>query len=214
MQEEELLGTVCDYFCREGLSATEIKNRLQENHSVEITREEPYRLILKAANRGWIRFVPPPAFSLEQQLKEDKYPWLQDVSVVPIATSEGVAHRGAQMLLKLLQQHYSEREVHIGFSGGYALRTLAQRFGDLLREAAGNLPREIVFHALVAGFDVNDPTTDPNAFFSYFVKDPAMQVETRFVALHAPAILEADLLPRLRLQAGIAEAYDRAWRLV
>ncbi len=209
MTDEEILATVCGYFCDEGLTAVKIQARLEQDHSVFITREKPYEYLRRAAARGWIRFVPPQEHSLEQHVRS-AYPWLHDAIVVKTARIEDVAYRGAKMLLELLQQHYLDEEVHIGFSGGYALRTLAQRFGELLREPAGNLPREIVFHALVAGFDVEDPTTDPNAFFSYFVKDPAMPVETRFVALHAPAILEADLLPRLRLQAGIAEAYDRA----
>jgi DNA-binding transcriptional regulator LsrR (DeoR family) len=209
MESAERLATVCDYICYEGLSATEITKRMKAEHSEKMTREEPYRLFRKAAGNGWIRFNPPPAYAQQRQLK-DEHRWLQDVSVVQTARYENVAYRGAEMLLELLQQHYAGKEVHIGFSGGYALRTLARRFAELLREPAKHLPDKIVFHALVAGFDVNDPTTDPNAFFTYFVGDPAMQVKTSFVALHAPAVVEPELLPRLRAQRGIDKAYRKA----
>jgi DNA-binding transcriptional regulator LsrR (DeoR family) len=211
LDEEEKLVTVCSYFCDKGLTATQIQKRMQDEHSARtMTREEPYAYVRKAAMRGWIRFVPPQEHSLQRHLREVAYPWLHDVSVVQTGRSEDVAYRGAKMLLELLQQHYSGGEVHIGFSGGASLRMLAQRFGELLREPAQFLPAKIVFHALVAGFDVNDPTTDPNAFFTYFVSDPRMPFETSFVALHSPAMVEARFEPKLRELPGIKEAYDSA----
>jgi DNA-binding transcriptional regulator LsrR (DeoR family) len=210
LHPSEVLALVCDYFCDEGLKATDIKKRLEEEHGVEITREEVYRLIRKAAGQGWIRFVPPQEYLLQRRLKEDRYPWLQDVSVVQAARFEDVAYRGAKMLLELLQQHYSGKVVHIGFSGGYALRSLARHFAQLLREQTEHMPETIVFHAMVAGFDVYEPTTDPNAFFTYFVKDAAMQVNTSFVGLHAPAMVETELFERLSKLGGIYEAYQHA----
>jgi DNA-binding transcriptional regulator LsrR (DeoR family) len=114
------------------------------------------------------------------------------------------------MLLELIQQDYAGKTAHIGFSGGFGMRTLALRFGELLRTPTERLPEKIVFHAMVAGFDVTDPTTDPNAFFTYFVQDPAMQVTTSFVALHAPAMARPELLAELTSQPGIKEAYERA----
>jgi DNA-binding transcriptional regulator LsrR (DeoR family) len=211
LDEEEKLATVCGYFCDEGLTATQILKRMRDEHSAKkMTREDPYRYLRRAAARGWIRFVPPQELSLQRQIREMAYPWLHDVSVVQTGRAEDVAYRGAKMLLELLQQHYSGREVHIGFSGGSSLRMLAQRFAELLRETVQHLPGKIVFHALVAGFDVNDPTTDPNAFFTYFVSDPAMPFETSFVALHSPAMVEARFEPKLRELPAIKEAYDRA----
>ncbi len=113
------------------------------------------------------------------------------------------------MLIELLQQHYAGKIAHVGFSGGVSMRTLAARAAQLLREPIDHLPKEIVFHAMVAGFDVTAPTTDPNAFFTYFVRDPAMKVETSFVGLHAPALVAPRLLKELRRQPGIKEAYQR-----
>jgi len=89
------------------------------------------------------------------------------------------------------------------------MRKLARHFAELLRQPNDNLPKQIVFHALVAGFDIYEPTTDPNAFFTYFVKDPAMQVETKFVGLHAPAVVETKQYPKLRALDGIKQAFDR-----
>ncbi len=130
--------------------------------------------------------------------------------MVQTGVSEDVAHRGARMLIELLQQHHAGEVVHVGFSGGVGMRTLAQRLAQLLREPIEHLPSAIVFHAMVAGFDVTDPTTDPNAFFSYFVRDPAMRVATSFVGLHAPAMAGARQLSQLRGQPGIKEAYAQA----
>jgi DNA-binding transcriptional regulator LsrR (DeoR family) len=210
IEPSDLLSTVCGYFCHDGLRPVEIKEQLKEKHGIKISREAVYPLILQAAARGWIRFTPPQEIELHRRIKEDRYAWLQDLSVVPSARPEEVAFRGAKMLLEILQQHHADEVVHIGFSGGHALRLLAQRFSQLLREPAEHLPREIVFHALVAGFDVSEPTTDPNAFFTYFVDDPASLVKTSFVSFNAPAIASAGTIQELSNESGIREAYERA----
>jgi DNA-binding transcriptional regulator LsrR (DeoR family) len=209
MDEHEKLVTVCGLFCDEGLNATEIQKRMWDEHSVEMTREKPYSYFQKAARQGWISLKLPQSDTLQRQIR-DAHPWLHDVSVVQTGRSEDVSYRGAKMLLELLQQHYADREVHIGFSGGSSLRMLARRFAELLREPARHLPRKIVFHALVAGFDVNDPTTDPNAFFTHFVGDPAMPFETSFVALHSPAMVEDEFEEKLRKLPAIKESFERA----
>jgi len=210
LDDYEIIALVAGYFCGDGLTATQIRERMKKEHSVEMTRERPYRYLQRAAAKHWLQFVPPQEHSLQHRIKEVDHPWLHDVSVVRTGRCEDVAYRGAKMLLELLQQHHSGGEVHIGFSGGSSLRTLAQRFAELLREPTRHLPAKIVFHALVAGFDVNDPTTDPNAFFTYFVGDPAMSFETSFVALHSPAMVESKLEPTLRELPAIKEAYDRS----
>lgn len=209
LEEAEVRSIACHYFAFRGMTATEIKERLKEKHSVEVTREEVYRFVREAAARGWIHYDPPLQHALQHQIRK-KAPWLQDVGVVQTGMSEDVACRAAGMLLELLQQHYAGGKVHIGFSGGWSLRTFAKRFGELLRDPVGHLPKEIVFHALVAGFNVFDPTTDPNAFFTYLDKDHAMEVDTSFVALHAPAMIKAELEEQLRMLPGIQEAYGRS----
>lgn len=203
-------ATIASYFCSHGLGATAIQKVLKEKHSISMTREAVYNHVRDAAADGWIRFHPPPDIALQLWLREEAYPWLQDASVVQTTRFDDVAQRGAKMLLELLQQRYSGKEVHVGFSGGTALRTLARRFAELLRDPAHGLPSKIVFHALVAGFDVSDPTTDPNAFFTYFVEDPAIEVKTAFVALNSPAMATPDIEEKLRNLPAIGEAYERA----
>jgi DNA-binding transcriptional regulator LsrR (DeoR family) len=210
IEPSDQLSIVCGYFCHDGLRPTDIKARLKQEHGIEITREAVYPQILEAAARGWIRFTPPQQIDLYHKIKEDRYSWLQGLSVVPTARSKEVSFRGAKMLLEMLQQHFADEVVHIGFSGGHSVRLLAQRFSQLLRESVEHLPREIVFHAMVAGFDVSEPTTDPNAFFTYFVDDHASPVKTSFVSFYAPAMARAEIIEELRGEAGIREAYERA----
>jgi DNA-binding transcriptional regulator LsrR (DeoR family) len=210
LEQNDLRAIVCSYFCNKSLGAAAIKRSLKKDHDVEVSRESIYPLLLEAAALGWIRFTPPQAFQLSQEIQQGRYSWLHDLSVVPTMRSVDVTSRGAQMLLDILQRRYAGREVHIGFSGGYSLRRLARRFAQLLREPMQHPPRKIVFHAMVAGFDVTDPTTDPNAFFTYFVKDPNSQVETSFVGFHAPAMARLEIIEELRTMTGIREAYEQA----
>lgn len=204
----ELQATVCHYFCRHGLRAPQIRDLLEKDHRIRISREEVYRLIRVAAARGWIQFTAPPEDDLRRRLS-DRYGWLQAVSVVETGVSQDVSEDGAAVLLALLKQRYAGREVHLGFSGGTALRTLAHRFAELLREPDPHLPRKIVFHAMVAGFDVHDPTTDPNAFFTYFAGDTVLAVETEFVALHVTPVADENLRSQIRAQKGVEEVYGR-----
>ena len=206
---------VCKYFC-EGHPPTEIRELLETNHGITILREDPYRYLAYAASQHWIRFVAPHEHTLREALIS-RYGWLQGMDVVHTAVVDDVAFHAAEMLIGLVQLHrrppYNQTAVHVGFAGGHAIRRLAQIFADLMRQPRDDLPATVVFHAMVAGFDVEDPTTDPNAFFTYFVKDPAIQVETRFVALHAPPMVETRQLETLRRMAGLMEAFEKAREL-
>jgi DNA-binding transcriptional regulator LsrR (DeoR family) len=203
----ELQGLICHYFCVHGLMPSQIKDRLASEHGVHVSREEAYRQIGIAARRKLIRFLPPPEDDLRRRL-EERYAWLQGVDVVETSVYHGVAESGAATLLALLKRHYRGREVHIGFSGGSALRILSHRFAELLREPDPNLPTKVVFHALVAGFDVRNPTTDPNSFFSYFAGDMVLAVETAFYAFYVPPVADEGLRKEIRAQKGVEEAYE------
>ena len=52
-------------------------------------------------------------------------------------------------------------------------------------------PPKIVLHAVVAGFDVFEPTTDPNTFFTLFHTGTPPNVEFSFVGLHTPPVSES-----------------------
>ena len=133
LERREIVSTVCGYICREGLTAMEVQTKMREEHGVEISREDPYRIFHQVAKKGWITFTPPQEYSLRRRIKEERYPWLHEVSVVQTGVSEDVAHRGARMLIELLQQHHAGEVVHVGFSGGVGMRTLAERLAQLLR---------------------------------------------------------------------------------
>lgn len=206
----EVLAMVCKYFCQ-GHTAPEIKEIMLDKHGVSMPREEPYQLVAHAASRGWIRFVAPHEYALREQIKRQCSGWLQDVDVVHTSVFDDVAMHGAEMLMELLRRHhsppYSKEAVHVGFAGGHAMRMTAQAFARLLGQAGENLPGTVVFHAMVAGFDVQDPTTDPNAFFTYFVSNPAIQIEAKFVGLHAPAVVLTRQLRELKDLDGIRETF-------
>ena len=206
MDQMEVLSAVCKHFCK-GRTASEIVKAMRAEGVEDIRREDPYQFISYAASRGWIRFVAPHEHSLREQIKK-RCGWLKDVEVVHSAVFEDVAYHGAAMLIEMLQQYrLSKKEVHIGFAGGHAMRKLAWAFAQLLREPTDGLPETVMFHSMVAGFDVYDPTTDPNAFFTYFLPDPAMQVKTGFVGLHAPAVVRTKQFAELRELEGIEECY-------
>jgi DNA-binding transcriptional regulator LsrR (DeoR family) len=207
----ELSSIICHYFCS-GHPPAEIRRRLAEDHKQTVNREFIYRALAKAAREERLSYSAPTAFRLTQQMRE-AYPRLQGVRVVETVLMDDVARAGAKMLLELLQQHFAGAEAHLGLSGGHAMRTLAFEFSRLLREASVALPKKIVFHAMVAGFDVFDPTTDPNAFFTYFVNDPALVPEIGFVGLHAPPVVPPEQASQLRNLDGVSQSYKEAKKL-
>lgn len=211
LSETELMSLVCGYFSQ-GYTASDIKRLLAEQHGITVNREVPHQLFNKAAARGWIQFTPPREHALGEALAA-RYAWLRDLRVVESPLVPDVARVGAKALYQLLQQKFAGQEVHLGFSGGHGMRDLARALANLLHAPTPDLPRRIVFHALVAGFDIEDPTTDPNTFFAYLVKDAAMMVETGFVGLRTPPVVTRAQFDQLRNLEGVKESFDRARQL-
>jgi len=213
----EIVAAVCKYFCK-GHTATEIAERMRDEHGVEMTREEPYQFIAYAAAQNWLRFAAPHDYRMQETMKQ-RYPWLQTAEVVQTAVFDDVARHAARALLELVKLRCrppypaGKKDVHIGFAGGHAMRKLAQCFAELLRQPTDGLPQTLWFHAMAAGMSVYEPATDPNAFFTYFFKDPALQVDTRFVGLHAPPLVKTRQLRSLRSMHGIRESYREARHL-
>jgi len=211
-QHDELVAAVCKYFCR-GMPVAEIIDEVRQKLKITLKREEPYRLIAFAAQRGWLRFQAPFAHELAAQIQE-RFPRLADVRVVRTGVSDDISYNVAAMLLKevcgLSRSRSSKSEVHIGFAGGVALRKSARIFSEMLKEPRADLPRKIVFHAMVAGFNMQDPSTDPNGFFTYFASEPALQVKTSFLGLLAPGIVKTSEIDKLRSIEYIRDAYERA----
>lgn len=211
MDKREITAAVCKLLCK-GHTATEICQHMKSHHGVELTREEPYQYVQYAASHGFLRYAAPAEHVMRGRLKE-QYPWLQGIEVVSTGVYDDVACNGASMLVDLVCKHhappYNRKEVHVGFAGGFAMRKLAQRFAELLEIPRDDLPPRVQLHALVSGFDLYEPTTDPNTYFSHFVGRPAMQTEISFVGLHAPAVVRKRQLRGLRTLYGIKEAYQR-----
>ncbi len=207
---DELVAAVCKYFCR-GMPVAEIRKTVQEKLGVSLNREEPYRLLSFAGQRGWLSFQAPLAYEISDQIAE-KYRWLRDVKVVRTGVSDDISFRVAEMLLNhvcsLSQIRSPRTEVHIGFAGGRSLWKTARLFSAMLREPRENLPKGIVFHAIVAGFNVADPSTDPNGFFTYFAGESALQVQTSFMGLPAPGIVKSADMEKLRTIPYMREAFD------
>ena len=90
------------------------------------------------------------------------------------------------------------------------MRRLAQIFAQLLNESDAELPETLVLHALVAGFEVMDPTTDPNTFFTLFRNQTSVNVKFEFVGLHTPPVVRANEYSSLRDSEGIRESYQHA----
>jgi DNA-binding transcriptional regulator LsrR (DeoR family) len=208
--DEEIVSAVCKYFVR-GLTIAEIRETIQNKLGIALSREEPYRILSFAAQKD--RFIYNAPFSSEAR-KEiiDRHRWLKDVCVVQTGVSDDVSLQCARMLLKRVCDLGKDRapnsEVHIGFAGGKSLRKTARHFAHMLREPHEHLPRRIVFHAIVAGFNVSDPTTDPNGFFTFFANDPDLQVQTSFMGLPMPGVVPSAEMERLRNISYLRAAFD------
>jgi DNA-binding transcriptional regulator LsrR (DeoR family) len=192
---EELVSIVCMYFCR-GYPAAQIRNTIQEKYKVSLKREDPWRMLNWAGTHGWLRAVSPLDRDLSEQL-QNQFSWLKRADVVNTCVTDDVSHRLAHLLLELMrdfhQDHPKDNEVHVGFAGGSALKRSAAILATLLREEWRELPRKIVFHAMVANFNLKDPTGDPNAFFTYLSADAGIPVPTEFVSLLAPGFVRSSM---------------------
>ena len=196
LDDMRVIEAVCDGFCQ-GLSATEIRKKVNKDLKTELSRERPYQILAMAGMEGWLEFVPPLEYALAEDLSRD-YPFLRGVDVVRTTHLEPVAARASRTLLQLVRQTaYEKSEVHVGLAGGWTVLTMVKHFAKLLDQPMDDLPKTIVFHAMVTGLQHDDPKTDPNTFYNY-LDSPAVDVETEFVALHGPVMPEADMIKDLR----------------
>jgi DNA-binding transcriptional regulator LsrR (DeoR family) len=200
---------VCNLLC-EGYTVKKMQQVVLEKYpDAVLKREDFYGLVRYAARRGWLSFQPPQNHRLADQIRA-RHAWLRGVRVVHTAVLRDVANEAALALVGLLQAYRREwdrQEVHIGFTGGHSMRMLARSFADRLSEPPEELPDSVVFHALAAGFDPTDPTTNPNAFFTYFLNKPMLQVKPSFLGLSAPAMVTPEALEAMKELADIKDAF-------
>jgi len=205
LSSPELMGAVLKHFCK-GRTAAEICDLVDAEFGITLKRERPYKIISVAASKGWLHYRAQPEAYLREKLQRA---YGLDTEVVHTAVMEDVAAKGAEVLLRMVRKvPRSNDEVHIGISGGRAMRDLVREFALLLHQPIDGLPESLVIHSMVAGFDPFDFSTDPNAYCSYFDNQLPLQVTPRFVALHAPPLVKSKDLESLKSLAGIKEAYE------
>ena len=214
VEYEETVAAVCKYFCR-GYLPADIADLMQERYGLKMSREAPYKYIQYAAAHNWLQFLGPREDRLSDTMRTH-YPWLQQAEVVHTSMMDDVAYRAAVMVVELLRAYRRRHKdiVHIGVTGGYSMRTVAEKLAALLQQPIDGFPKTVVFHTLVASFDVDTPVTDPNAFLTYFVS-PAIQhwLDVRFVMLHAPAMIEPKEMPKVLALPGVEMACQQVHKL-
>ena len=207
----EVISLACRYLSL-GNPPARIPGLLEQQHNISITREQIWRLITYAFRNGWLKYSPP----LEQDLGErliTHFPALQHARVVVTRTMEAVADEGARHLIRLMRQHAAgtqgKRPYHLGFAGGAMLRRVARSLSEQILRDPSALPESIVFHAIVSGFNMLDPTNNPDSYFSFFSDPQALPVNTSFVGLLAPGIILRSEMKKLKTVKYIAQALDR-----
>jgi len=201
---------------RQGVPVNDIAKQLHAEFDApaSFNRGSTYNMIRTEAEANRLRYIPKPSVALAGDLHA-RFPWLKKIEVAHTTRFEDVAYRGAEMLITSLKQvdWISKKEVHIGFAGGHAMRLLVQTFARMLSETDDELPQKMVFHALVAGFDVLEPTTDPNTFFTLFQDETKFSTKFSFVGLQAPPRVQAEQYTSLRESDWFKDSYKHANKL-
>jgi DNA-binding transcriptional regulator LsrR (DeoR family) len=211
LDDEELTALVCSLFASgTATRPSDIKKHIESNYGNRFTRERAYAILAGAAKRRWMCFLPPPLYALQDALRR-RY-GLKEARVVRTPVAADVCSGGARMLMELLAASYAGREVHIGLSGGSAMRAFVRRFAQMVHneQNRARLPSIIHLHSLVSGFDLEHPT-DPNAFFTFF--DSQMPVEVKFVNLHVQPMASQQSLDDMKHVGVVKEAFERARKL-
>ena len=216
VDERTLVAAVIRRFMQ-NKSVEQIRKEVLEEYGPpgEMTREQPGARVRDGAKLGWFWYRPPAHLRYETYIY-DHYMGVKRVCVAHTGEFEHVARAAADMLLRLVQQCFRSGktgEVHIGLDSGIAMQQLAQAFADVLCEPARHLPKKICFHSMVSAFDPGFPTTDARTFFTYFLERPTLQIEPRFVSLHAPTIVTREAIDELRENREIADSFAAVQQL-
>lgn len=203
----ELVTLVCHLHVS-GATVKEIVHEVGRKFpTAEIKREDPNWIIRRAALMGWLVFRPPHEETVETRISE-LFPKIEKVKVVSSAEVEVVAGEAARMLLQMLRKFDRNREVvHVGLAGGHTLRAVMQALASEMIEPVTELPKVVHFHALAAGFNPDDPTTNPNSFVTFF-DGRLVPSEIRFTGLSAPAIVGPKTFEELKGFDDIQDAFD------
>ncbi len=177
-------------------------------------REEIYQLLRTGLAEGYINLAPDRDQELERRLIERFT--LKGAAVVPSVYFQDIAQRAARHLLNIIAEYVADgkKRIGIGFASGFSMSHVARSLSHLLLSTGAELPDELQFHALSAGFNPRFLREDPNFFLSAFDL-PALKERTNtknksikidFVGLYAPSIIRTRQLAEIRATEGIREA--------
>lgn len=208
---EEIIFGICERFI-EGMGASEIA-RWVKSQGYECNREQVYYPWLKRGiERGFLRLCPPQDLRMAQDLSSKYASAGMDFRVVNVRGEHPIDRVGlsaADLIASLVMEIGSRQdEVHIGFGAGNTVRIVAKNLALRLKSESSVPP--LVIHSLSAGFDVEDLTTAPNSFFSYY-KDLDMKLHC--VGLFAPPIMEWDEYDKMKARPGVAESFRAAEKI-
>ena len=208
---EETISLVCSALAG-GYPPAGIPALLLAERKLNVSREQVWRLITYAFQQRWVRYHPPLHLELQERMR-GAFPFLRQIKVVKTATLDAIASQGAAVLMDLMRRHVKEnsrpQEYHCGFAGGGVLRRMARALAEEIQRNPAGLPKEIVFHAIVSGFNMHDPTTNPDSFFAYFGADQELPVSTSFVGLLAPGLVRRGEMEKLKKVHSIKAAFER-----
>ncbi len=205
----ELVSLVCYRHVNGEINKNIVKEVKKKFPRVEMTREDPTWIVRRAALKGMLVFRPPRNDDYRVQILE-RFPTLHRVEVVSSAEVGLVAEESARMLVQMLcKVGQTKNTAHVGVAGGHTVRALMRALADELQELVGGLPKCIHFHALAVGFDPDDPSTNPNAFVTFF-DNKLIPANICHTGLNAPAVVTPKMFEELRSHTDIEQAFRAA----
>ena len=209
----EQISIVLDLILKQW-SFTEVAAYITEKYNTKFSRQMTYNYFRQGVAKRWIKYLPPAHLEWERELRR-RFSWLESAKVVHTSRFDDVAYHGAEMLIDLIKSFHrqNKKNIHIGFAGGHAMRKLAQAFAELINQSNEMIPCNLTLHAMVAGFDVYEPTTDPNTFFTLFHSGFPSGVNFSFVGLHTPPVVLSNQYKALRNEEGIKDSYNEASKI-
>lgn len=206
--EPELLSLVLDLL-RKDKNANEIRDELASKYpESKFGRETPLKLIRQAIKEKLLVVRAKRHLELEANLVSTYE--LDEAHIVNSNIWTDVANQAADLLLKMVKQLVTSNKqtVRIGVAGGELLSQICKVFSHRLREEPDGLPREIVIHSLVAGYEIKDAT---HSFFHYFIdQDPPLPIKVKFAVLHAPGFVPSGKYQEIKELPVIADAFKQS----
>jgi DNA-binding transcriptional regulator LsrR (DeoR family) len=191
-----------------------ISTLAQQFPRVKWKREEIYYLLRNGLAEGYISLQPDRDANLEGTLRE-KFS-LNAAAVVPSVYFNDIAQRAARHILSIIGRYVEDGKdkVSIGFASGFSMSHVARALAHLLVNTGVELPHELQFHALSAGFKARFLREDPNFFLAAFDLPALREREVSgreprkisFVGLYAPSIVRTAQLDEFHATEGIKEA--------